>query len=86
MQKFCFSIRTRDGLPIPRLMIFARNLEEAECKLKQMYRFCVIVSCASDREDKVIRERNPFIEGISAFIAKRENISGSHAESLHDQK
>lgn len=76
MQKFCFSIRTRDGLPIPRLMISGRNLEEAERKLMQMYRFCEIVSCASGHQVIVIKGQNTFINGASSFLAKQESISG----------
>lgn len=76
MQKFCFSIRTRDGLPIARLMISGRDQEEAERKLKQMYRFCEIVSCASDHQVMVIKGQNTFIESISSFLSKQESISG----------
>jgi hypothetical protein len=76
MQKFCFSIRTRDGLPIARLMISGRNQEEAERKLKQMYRFCEIVSCASDHQVAIRKGQNTFIEGISSFLVKPESISG----------
>lgn len=76
MQKFCFSIRTRDGLPIARLMISGRDQEEAERKLKQMYRFCEIVSCASDHQAMVIKGQNTFIESITSFLAKQESISG----------
>lgn len=76
MQKFCFSIRTRDGLPIARLMISGRDQEEAERKLKQMYRLCEIVSCASDHQVMAIKGQNTFINGIASFLAKQESISG----------
>ena len=76
MQKFCFSIRTRDGLPIARLMILGKDQDEAERKLKQMYRFCEIVSCASDHQVKILKGQNTFIEGVSSLLAKRESISG----------
>jgi hypothetical protein len=76
MQKFCFSIRTRDGLPIARLMISGKDQDEAERKLKQMYRFCEIVSCASDHQVTVKKGQNSFIEGISSLLAKPESISG----------
>jgi hypothetical protein len=74
MQKFCFSIKTRDGLPIARLMISGRDQDEAERKLKQMYRFCEIVSCASDRQ--VTKGQNAYIKGLASFLAKQESISG----------
>jgi hypothetical protein len=76
MQKFCFSIRTRDGLPIARLMISGRDQDEAERKLKQMYRLCEIVSCASDHQVIVKKGQNTFVEGITSFLAKQESISG----------
>jgi len=76
MQKFCFSIRTRDGLPVARLMISGRDQDEAERKLKQMYRFCEIVSCASDPQVTEKKGQNTFIEGITSFLAKQESISG----------
>lgn len=76
MQKFCFSIRTRDGLPIARLKILGRDQEEAERKLKQMYRCCEIVGCASDSQAMVNNGRNAFIQGVTSFLAKHESISG----------
>jgi hypothetical protein len=76
MQKFCFSIRTRDGLPIARLTISGRDQEQAERKLKQMYRFCEIVSCALDHQIIVKKGLPPFIEGITSFLSKQESISG----------
>lgn len=76
MHKFCFSIRTRDGLPIARLKILGKDQEEAERKLKQMYRCCEIVDCASDSQAMVMKGRSAFIEGASAFLAKPESISG----------
>ena len=76
MQKFCFSIRTRDGLPIARLMISGRNQEEAERKLKQMYRFCEIVSCASGHQTMAIKEQSTYINGLTSFLGKQESISG----------
>ena len=76
MQKFCFSIRTRDGLPIARLKISGKDQQEAERKLKQMYRFCEIVNCASDDQVTIKKRHNAFIEGITTFLAKQESISG----------
>ncbi|MBU0621659.1 MAG: hypothetical protein KJ795_07415 [Gammaproteobacteria bacterium] len=76
MQKFCFSIRTRDGLPISRLMILGINQDEAERKLKQMYRFCEIISCASDNQAMAISGRHTYIDGVTSFLAKQEGTSG----------
>ena len=76
MQKFCFSIRTRDGLPIARLKIFGKNQEEAERKLKQMYRCCEIVSCAADDQGMATSGRNTYIDNFTTILAKPETISG----------
>jgi hypothetical protein len=76
MHKFTYSIRTRDGLPIPRLMILGKDQDEAERKLMQMYHHCEIVDCASDQQVIVKKGQNTFIANISSLLAKRENISG----------
>ncbi len=45
MHKYEFSIRTRDGQLIERLTIGGRSQEEAERKLRQIYRYCEVVRC-----------------------------------------
>ncbi|MDP1636365.1 MAG: hypothetical protein Q8L69_16990, partial [Gallionellaceae bacterium] len=69
-------IRTRDGLPIARLMILGKDQEEAERKLMQMYHHCEIINCASDHQVTVKKRQNTFIESITSLLAKRDNISG----------
>lgn len=78
MYKFFFSIKTRGGLPISRLMITSRNQEEAERKLKQMYHHCEIISCESSQQSAIKNESNAFIEGNYAFLAKRESPTGKY--------
>jgi len=67
MQKYNFSIRTRDGQLIRSLTIAGRDQEEAERKLKQMYRYCEIVSgqsrCQETRQD------------MAPLFAKQESVS-----------
>ena len=41
--KFCFRIRTRQGLVVERLMIHGRDEADAERKLRQMYLDCEIL-------------------------------------------
>jgi hypothetical protein len=43
--KFDFSILTKDRQPIESIVISAIDLNEAERKLRQMYRYCEIVRC-----------------------------------------
>ncbi len=45
MEKFDFAIRTRDGQRVENILIAARDEAEAERKLRQMYRYCEVVSC-----------------------------------------
>jgi hypothetical protein len=48
--KFDFSILTKDRQPIESIVISALDQNEAERKLKQMYRYCEITRC-SPKED-----------------------------------
>ena len=43
--KYAFRIRTRDGLGVSNLMIHGRDEEDAQRKLRQIYRDCEIVEC-----------------------------------------
>ena len=45
MQKYAFSIKTRSGQFIERIVIAGKDREDAERKLNQMYRYCEIVGC-----------------------------------------
>jgi hypothetical protein len=56
MTKYDFSIRTRDGQLIKRITIAGRDQEEAERKLKQMYRYCEIVRCGPRQHEAIIKQ------------------------------
>ncbi|MFY9328041.1 MAG: hypothetical protein WAO76_08495 [Georgfuchsia sp.] len=45
LTKYGFRIRTRAGLLLGKLMIHGRDYEEAQRKLRQMYRDCEILEC-----------------------------------------
>ena len=45
--KYGFRIRTRVGLVVDKLMIHGRNHEDAQRKLRQMYRDCEILECTA---------------------------------------
>ncbi|WP_334186869.1 hypothetical protein [Noviherbaspirillum sp.] len=45
MVKFHFSILTRSGQKIDSLAIMGRDRDEAERKLRQMYRDCEVLRC-----------------------------------------
>lgn len=48
MLKFAFSIVTREGQKVPRIVIAGRDLADAERKLFQMYRHCTVTECESN--------------------------------------
>jgi len=78
MHKFFFSIRTRDGLPIARLMISGRDMAEAERKLKQMYHHCEIISCESNHHSASTHRENPNANNLCLLFAKNESPSGKY--------
>lgn len=49
LTKYGFRIRTRVGLVVDNLMIHGRDEEDAQRKLRQMYRDCEILECICHR-------------------------------------
>jgi len=45
MEKYHFSILSRNRLRIDSIAIMGRDRDEAERKLRQMYRHCEVLSC-----------------------------------------
>ena len=45
MAKFAFRIRTRGGMLVENLQVQARDREEAERRINQIYHQCEIVEC-----------------------------------------
>ena len=45
MSKYGFRIRTRGGMMVENLQVHARDREEAERKINQIYHHCEIVEC-----------------------------------------
>ncbi len=70
MQKFDFSILTRDGQRVESVVIAGNDEAEAERKLRQMYRYCEIVSCnaRSAAEGKVQQVMS--VEDILSLISR----------------
>lgn len=50
VEKYGFRIRTRAGLIVDNLRIPGRDMAEAERKLRQLYRDCVILDRGGQRE------------------------------------
>lgn len=69
MQKFEFSIRTRSGQFIERIVIAGKDRDNAEQKLNQMYRYCEIVRCQPRQKDPAQDPSAP-IEDLASLIAR----------------
>jgi hypothetical protein len=68
MLKFDFSIQTRDGQRIESIVIAGRDQEDAERKLRQMYRHCQVVHCRIKSDE---RQGQPAsVEEILSLISK----------------
>ena len=69
MIKFGFKIRTRSGLPVDNLVVQARDQEEAERKITQMYLHCEIIECRQIAS--AVREEGSDLEGIISLISRQ---------------
>ncbi|HEU0186759.1 MAG TPA: hypothetical protein VFR06_02575 [Gallionellaceae bacterium] len=69
MQKFEFSIRTRDGQKIESLLIGGRDQAEAERKVMQIYRYCEILSC-DPKNGTAKPSDSASVEDILSLISK----------------
>ncbi len=70
MQKFDFSILTRDGQKVDSVVIAGRDEAEAERKLRQMYRYCEIVSCNARSAAEGKPQQVMSLEDILSLISK----------------
>lgn len=68
MQKYDFSIKTRSGQFIERLVIAGKDREDAERKLNQMYRNCEIVRCGPRPQGAMKQGRATSIEDLLPLI------------------
>ena len=69
LPKFVFSLRTRDGQTVDNIAIVARNREEAERRLRQMYLHCEVVRCEEQQPNNPASEAMSF-EDIMTLISK----------------
>lgn len=70
MQKFDFSILTRDGQKVDSIVIAGRDEAEAERKLRQMYRYCEITSCNARGAGDGKNQQAVSVEDILSLISK----------------
>lgn len=66
MVRFGFNIRTRSGQRVDNIFIMASTREDAERRLRQMYRDCQIVACHTEP----VRRSDPLdLEGVIGMIS-----------------
>ncbi len=70
MVKFDFSILTRDGQKVESIVIAARDEADAERKLKQMYRYCEVISCNAKQTEDAKAPQVMSVEDILSLISK----------------
>lgn len=70
MVKFDFSILTRDGQKVESIVIAARDEADAERKLKQMYRYCEVISCNAKQQEDAKAPQVMSVEDILSLISK----------------
>ncbi len=69
MMKYDFSIQTREGQKIERLVIAGHDQANAEHKLLQMYRYCTVLSC-TERHPEGKPGHSSSVQDILSLIAK----------------
>ena len=68
MIKFALRIRTRNGLPVDNLVIHARDRDEAERRINQMYLHCEILECKEIQSQ--VRDDDMNFENIISMISR----------------
>lgn len=69
MQKYDFSIRTRNGQRVENIRLFGKDYADAERKLRQMYIQCEIIEhCVLETEKELPQSAD--IEDVLSLIAK----------------
>jgi len=71
MQKFDFSVKTRDGQNVDRIQIYGKDLADAERKLRQMYRHCEVTQYKTIELDKKVSQ-SADIEEVLTLITKHD--------------
>lgn len=70
MQKYAFSIKTRSGQFIERIVIAGKDREDAERKLNQMYHYCEIVNCEEVRQPAAQRRHDATFDAALSMISR----------------
>lgn len=70
MQKFGFSIKTRDGQVVESLNIAGLDQADAERKLRQMYLNCQVIRCLETPMETRRSHQGVDVEDLLTLIAK----------------
>ena len=72
MVKFGFNIKTKGGHKVDNIVIMARDIGEAERRLRQMYLECQIIRAHESASDP--RRTPPDVRGVNGLIARRPSV------------
>jgi len=70
MTKFGFKIRTRGGMVVENLVVQARDRDEAENRIRQIYQHCEILDCNTLNPDS--RGDGVDLESMISLISRQE--------------
>ena len=71
MVKFDFSVVTKQGQRVESIIIAAQDQDDAERKLKQMYRYCEIMRCTPKEDESGNKLTQAIsVEDILTMISK----------------
>ncbi len=68
MLKYNFSVTTRNGQRVDNIQIQGADLQDAERKLRQMYRQCEVMNCRTIDMDKKILQSADIEEVLSLIV------------------
>jgi hypothetical protein len=68
MTRFTFRVRTRNGLLVEAVNLQARDREEADRRLMQMYMGCTVLDCQTAMPDG--REESASFESVISLIVR----------------
>ena len=71
MLKYGFKIKTRGGMIVDSLMVAARDRDEAERKVMQIYQRCEILDCRQMQQP--VKEDGMSFENVISLIDKEDD-------------
>ena len=72
MYKFGFNIRTKTGHKVDNILIMARDIDEAERRLRQMYQECQIIGSHEASTDP--RRQSLDVDSVIGLISRHPSV------------